>query len=318
MRQRWILARAFGYNTSVPRMEKPLVQRLSQLRLAGHEIHIRWFSPPPPELPRTATLIRRRRFPARNLACAYWRGGGAGRYRIFWSNAGTFDLDARSSRVRCYLLPRSSPTTTEEVLRGPVCSFFLLERGFEPLHASAVMLRRRCVAFVGRAGAGKSSLVAYLSQYGAGFLADDLLPLRTRRDSVRAYPGLAQIRLVPRAVRALGWDARPVWSTRWKATVPVRPVLAGTSVPLARFYFLERRAGRNVAPHIVPLAPREAFLALVSNTMNAAEDAPWRMHNQLRTFGWLASHVGMRRLIYPDGFGELPAVRQTILRDLER
>lgn len=243
----------------------------------------------------------------------YWRNGHPGCYRLFWSDAGTFDLDARRGRVSCHLIPKASATTVEEVLRGPVCSFFLVEQGFEPLHAGAVLLGGRCVAFAAAPGAGKSSLIAYLARHGARFYADDVVPLRIVRGRVRAWPGLPQLRLVPRSLRALGWSGRLLWSTRWKATLSAKPAKGPAAV--ARIYLLERSAKRR-SVRIESLPPRDAFVALVSHTRNIAETAAHRMRGQLQVCGWLANRVPVRQLAYPSGLRRLEEVRRAILEDL--
>lgn len=201
----------------------------------------------------------------------------------------------------------------EELLRGPVCSFFLLQHGFEPLHAGAVLLGERCVAFAGAPGAGKSSLIAYLASNGARFFADDVVPLRFSRRAVRAWPGLAQIRLAARSLRVLRWPGRPLSVTRWKSTLEARAPRGAR--PVARVYVLERSA-RHRTVGVQTLSPREAFVELVSHTRNFAETARARLHNQMQVCGWLANRVAVRRLSYPSGFNRLPAVRRAILEDL--
>jgi hypothetical protein len=169
------------------------------------------------------------------------------------------------------------------------------------------------VAIAGAPGAGKSSLIAYLAGNGARFLADDVVPLRFSRRAVRAWPGLGQIRLAPRSLRALRWPGRPLYTSRWKSTLEARPPRG--SRPVARVYVLDRGA-RGSAVRVETLSPREAFVALVSHTRNFAETARARLHHQLQVCGWLANRVPVRRLAYPSGFARLAAVRRAILKDL--
>jgi len=266
-----------------------------------------------PPLRAHAEEINRWSFPASQMEAIYWRNGSRGRYRLHLSGAGTFDLDARRGHVRCHLRSDAPADSVEEMMRGPVCSFFLLEQGYEPLHAGAVLVGGRCLAFAGAPGAGKSSLIGYLALQGARFFADDVLPLRFQRRSVRAWPGLAQIRLAPRSLRALRWPGGVLSSTRWKSTLAARP--AAGARPVARIYLLERAAARG-AVRVEPLDPRAAFVALVSNTRNFAETARERMRNQLQVCGWLANRVPVRRLRFPSGFNRLADVRRAILEDL--
>ncbi len=282
------------------------------MRIAGKTVSARFSSVPPGPLQPSAVIIGRKRFPRTGVEYAYWRAGRAGCYRLYWSDAGVFDLDARRGRVPCHLRHHASADAVEEVLRGPVCSFFLVEQGFEPLHAGAVVVGGDCVAFAGPPGAGKSSLIAYLARNGAQFYADDVVPLRFSRRAVRAWPGLPQLRLARRSIRGLRWRGRPLWVSRWKSTLAARP--ARGVKPVVRVFLLARRSGGAV--RVERLTPAQAFVALVSHTRNIAETAPQRLRNQLQVCAWLANRVPVRRLIFPAGFRRLVGVRRAILEDL--
>lgn len=292
--------------------------RFRSLQIAGKQIRVAFSRNPPPPLPKDAQVIRRWSDTATRLESVYWRIASPRSYRLYWSDAGIFDLDPRAKQVRCYLRSRASAGAVEEVLRGPVCSFFVMEQGLEPLHAGAVVIANRCVAFVGRPAAGKSTLVAWLIHMGARFLTDDLLPLRWRGGAVRALPGLPQLRLAQSHVSDLGWkDARHRKNGR-KVTVPIDPASTRVSYPLARVYVLDRRRpSRRAKASLSPMTPLQAFQMLVANTSNNALDASWRLRKQMRIYGWLAAHVPTRRLAYPDGLERLARVQQLLLEDLQ-
>lgn len=294
-----------------------LARRLGRLRLAGTEIHAGFAACSPPVLPRTARLLRRWRDPAQEIESICWCNGRPGWYRLYWSDAGTFDLDTRRARVCCFLHSDASETAVEEVLRGPVCSFFLLERGFEPLHAGAVVHANQCFILVGGPGAGKSTLVAAFKRFGARFLCDDVLPLRLRGHSVRAYSGLPQLRLVSGSLRGLGWRPHRGWQTGSKLTVPIRASARRKSYPVTRIYLLGRResAARKTV-RVTPVSAREAFVGLVANTTNITLSTARRLRRQLRIFGTLAVRVPARQLSYPSGFRHLERLWHAILRDL--
>jgi hypothetical protein len=235
-------------------------------------------------------------------------------------DTGTFDLDTERKGVTCHLFPGFSKGEVEEILRGPVCAFFLLETGFEPLHASAIALEGRCIAFAGHPGAGKSSLVAWMARHGAQFMCDDILPLRERQGAVWGHPGLAQIRLEPPAAQELGWrcgapGANSSGGLQDKAKF--RVATARRPCPLAGIYLLERRmkeAARGVETR--RLDPREAFRALLKATRNDSLETPGRLRRQMRLFAKLARTVPVSRLRYPNGFAALPAVLEWLRRDL--
>jgi hypothetical protein len=59
-------------------------------------------------------------------------------------------------------------------LMGNLFAVLCHQRGLLPLHASAIATSRGAVAFLGTSGAGKSSMVAFLSKRGHRVLADDV------------------------------------------------------------------------------------------------------------------------------------------------
>lgn len=284
------------------------------MRLAGLRLRIDCFRGPPPPLPRTARVLRRSSLPGPYFV--YWQTGPAGQHRLFWSDAGTFDLDARKGRASCYLRRNARRDAVEEVLRGPLCAFFLVARGFEPLHASGALLEGRCVAFAGPPGAGKSSLVAALSRQGARFISDDMLPLRLLGRRVWAHPGLPELRLLPGAASGLGWpmarSSRSAGKRRIRLAPPSEPH------PVARIYLLDRRpADRREKARVRPMSSRDAFRALLRFTRNDSVTTAARLQRQLLLFARLAGSVPVRRLIYPGGYGRLSEVLAAIRQDLK-
>ncbi len=283
---------------SVPCHPSPLANLPTVLECAGMRIRIHYKRGPIFRLPAQAVLLLQKKFHATRVECAYWRLPG-GRYRLYWSDAGTFDLNTRAAQVHAHLADKASPVAVEEVLRGPVLSFSLLARGFEPLHASAVSLQGKCIAFAGASGAGKSSLCAYLCRKGTRFFSDDVLPLKMARNNVRASPGLRQHRLTAKSLRALGETAKR--SRKGKVTITAQSAI-NRPLKLEGIYILERAGNQRAKTQLRRHSPSEAFTRLVSLTSNQTYSAPARMENQFRVFGWVARHVPVWTLRFPSRF----------------
>ena len=81
---------------------------------------------------------------------------------------------------------------------GQALSFALVRQGFEPLHATVVVVDDHAVAFLGGNAFGKSSLAACFLEAGYRLLTDDLLILRESSDRILAYPGPPRIKLFPK------------------------------------------------------------------------------------------------------------------------
>ena len=206
-------------------------------------------------------------------------------------------------------------------------SFFLERRGIPALHASAVAVGDRAVAFLSGNRGGKSALAASLAQAGHPLLTDDILPVKPAAGHFLGLPGYPAMRMWPdEAEHFLGHyrDLELVHPQLDKRRVAVGPAGFGTfcaeARPLACLYIPERRdpAAWGDGVEITPLRPTAALMELVRNafTARAVEALGWQ-RSRLMVLGDLVQRVPVRRLIYPSGFQRLPQVRQAILRDLE-
>ena len=112
-------------------------------------------------------------------------------------------------------------------LAGTVWAALLLQRGIVTFHASAVEFETGAVLFLGRSGAGKSSLLGALLKRGRAMLADDVagvvLDAGGRPVALPAYP---RLRLCADVVDALGWRGQArekEWMQPEKYRMPVPP-----------------------------------------------------------------------------------------------
>src|SRR5262245_38064000 len=87
-------------------------------------------------------------------------------------------------------------------LIGPGLGVAIVQRGRLVLHASAVRMDGRVLAFCGEAGCGKSTLAAALVGEGAELIGDDVLPVGVA-DEVTVGPGLPLVKLWPDAADML-------------------------------------------------------------------------------------------------------------------
>jgi hypothetical protein len=118
-----------------------------------------------------------------------------------------------------------------------------------PLHASAIETTYGCVSFIGRSGAGKSTMVAALSKRGHTIHSDDVCMLRTMSNGeLMSWPGIRWIRLTDDAALALDYVQATAPRTGRKHTLmlergrlPVAP-----SIPRA-IYALEESAEEEVS-----------------------------------------------------------------------
>ena len=202
---------------------------------------------------------------------------------------------------------------------GPVLSYWLERRGIPALHASAVEVNGRAVAFLSRHGGGKTGLAAALMRAGHSLLTDDILPVEEIAGTFHARPGYPQMRMWPD--EAAHFIERPeelpiVLPGLAKKRVPVGAGGFGTfrdsSLPLAGLYIAERRAEGPV--EILDVSPRDALIELVRHSFSPyLVEAAGLQPSRFDLFARLVRNVPVRRLIYPSGFERLPEVVEIVL-----
>ena len=228
-------------------------------------------------------------------------------------------------RLICHLRQAVPSHLLKVQLLTSVLPFWLELRGYVTIHASAVNLAGKAVAFIAHSRDGKSTLAAALLQDGCSLLTDDVLPLSSRESGYWANPGYPAMRMWPgEAEHFLDQyeELERVHPDSTKRYVPVSEQAFGLfcdrPCQLGRIYILERREASELAggPQIKNVSNREAVIELlrysfVTRLGQVAGLAPDRFN----FFAGLVQQVPLRRLVYPSGYEFLPQVRRAILAD---
>jgi hypothetical protein len=165
-------------------------------------------------------------------------------------------------------VPGCSERNIRLFLLGSALGGILHQRGLLPLHANAIEIDGRAVAFMGHSGAGKSTMAAWFLDRGSRVLADDVCVV-TMDESGRpfAHRGIPRLRLWREAIEVSGRaveDYELSFDDMDKYNVPTpRPDDAGP-LPLDHVYLLRKAEGG--ASGIRRLEGVEAVDALVANT----------------------------------------------------
>jgi hypothetical protein len=160
-------------------------------------------------------------------------------------------------------------------LLGSAMGAILHQRGILPLHANAIAINGRAVAFSGHSGAGKSTLAAWFHDRGYRLITDDVCAVTFDPDGRPiAQGGLPRLRLREDALIASGRtsvDFELSYDGMDKYDVPTTSCPSGSAVPLAAVYLLGRADDTNGPTHrIQRLMGVEAVDALVANTYRGA------------------------------------------------
>lgn len=105
-------------------------------------------------------------------------------------------------------------------LAGSVYSAVAAINGFLPLHASAVLIDGRAVAFTGAPGAGKSTTAAALQARGFAIVADDTVVLDLSGARPMCLPGHKRLKLWPDSLALTGMAPRELVSPNTPSSMP--------------------------------------------------------------------------------------------------
>lgn len=222
-------------------------------------------------------------------ALRWQSGAGAGELRLFAGAAGggvedvlrigaeveyRLSPDAVEVRQRAAWGPPEHADRLIQIhLLGIVLALWLERRGVTCVHASAVVVDGRAVAFLAGNRGGKTSLAVALMAAGAELLADDLLAVEPPGAAgAVARPAYPQMRLWPEDARTVApalAGLEPVHPELAKLRVPVGGgglgVFCRHPRPLARLYLLERSSGRG-DDRLIPVSPRDAVAELLRHS----------------------------------------------------
>ena len=178
--------------------------------------------------------------------------------------------------------PGVAPRNLRIYLLGSALGAILHQRGLLPLHANALAVEGRAIAFCGRSGSGKSTLAAWFHDRGFALLADDVCVVTAGGEPPHAQPGVPRLRLWREALGASGRTAEDYelsFEGRDKYDVPTAAGAELEAVPLGAVYMLEPAVGAEAT--VERLAGSAAAAALIANTYRRA----W-----LETLGRTAPH----------------------------
>ncbi|GAA4762076.1 hypothetical protein [Novosphingobium ginsenosidimutans] len=244
-----------------------------------------------------------------------------GRY-LQWTDSGYGYFHAPGAGIVIEQPEGADPDEEALWLNGSVYAGVACLKGFLPLHASAVAVDGRAIAFTGPTGAGKSTLAAGLGQLGFPLFCDDSLLVDLHNtEGLIAMPGHKRLKLLPDALALAGAVAEaPVGAATGKFYARPAAGDLGQPLPLAGLVFLE--TGPDVRWHEARGAERFVRLEDDHYTQELFREAAQPGRAELFALrARLAGQVTMARLVRPisaEGFAASLALAAQRIRELGR
>jgi hypothetical protein len=198
-------------------------------------------------------------------------------------------------------LPELAGDQWQRLFFAQVVPLAAAAHGLDLLHASAVEMEGRAVAFTGASGIGKTSLTAQLVARGFGFVTDDVLAVETGGPTLVAYSGPALLHLDPAELDPCSADRFHVIGRSpddpVKLHVRARPIT--NSLPLAGVVFV-RRGGEAGEPALGP-DQHGGAKAVLGAAFLGYMDGARRLSAHLDVCGRLAAAGALLELVVPQG-----------------
>jgi hypothetical protein len=259
------------------------------------------------------TPFHRFEFPDGTVWTEFYRSGL--NYLLRFPGLVDFEVSADGTRVAAYPAAGSDETTVEHLYINQVAPLAMSRQGVPAFHASVVTVPGGAVAFLGKAGMGKSTLAASFALNEAEFLTDDSLVIEETGDGCLALPSHPSLRLWEDSLEAL-IDARirqaAAINYSTKARLLAGEALAYRAKPqlLLAAFVLEQGDVSRVT--LRELAGAERYLAWVNNSflLDVEDQLLLAQH-----FDWtcrISETIPTYALDYPRKYGMLAEVRDLV------
>ena len=241
-------------------------------------------------------------------------------YLVRFPDTADFVVDHEAGSATGYPASEATQIETRTLFRNAISPVMGNHRGELHLHASAVRIGARAIAFVGSSRSGKTTLAAAFARAGFAAVTEDVLALETTGAGYRVAPGRPVVRLFPDSAAELFGTAGNPEDENAKREYP-----AGTAIPfetarlpLAAIFLLEEDASESV--QIAPVLPPTAMARLVPQSFILDVEDRHRMRGHFARLGQLAESVPCYALDYPRRYDALNdvigAVRDRMENDL--
>lgn len=248
----------------------------------------------------------------------------SGATRMSYADGTVFVISEHATHVWAKTPPDQTTEDTAAYFLGPIIGAVLRMRGVMCLHASAVAINNRAVAFVGVSGAGKSTTAAAFAKLGYHVLSDDILALTDYQDGFLVRPAYPRVRLWPESAAGLFGSAdmlpcmTPNWSKRFLGLNEPGYEFQSEPLELTAIYFLGPRMALGSGGIVVEdVAPAAALMALLSDSYAANYVyKPFRAH-EFEVLSRLVQFVPCRRISAVDDFARVDEFCDGIMQDFQ-
>ncbi len=187
------------------------------------------------------------------------------------------------------------------LLNSSIPTWWLNLRGESVLHASAVAVDGRALAFIGASGMGKSTLATLLCAHGATLITDDALRLVKADGGYACHFGPGELRLRPGAAALAGQFAPDCAEVSVDGRTTLRLASLTEELPRLAAIVIPQPSREAVELRVERLSEVQAGFHLNSYTRVIGWQAEGPLRRQFEWFSELARLVPVAKLTIPWG-----------------
>lgn len=212
---------------------------------------------------------------------------------------------------------------TATYLLGPVLGLLLRLRGVTCLHASAISVGDRAIAFIGSEGAGKSTTAAMFAQNGCPVISDDVVAISERQGSYYVFPAYPYLSLWPDSVTMVYGPQKelPSFSANWDKRLLSLSAnnlkFEDKQLQLGALFILGERNSLPDSPRVEPMIPREGLLSLLANSYATNLLDKDMRAVEFEFLGRMLQSVPVQRLIPHQDPSQIDRLRDVVLRSFD-
>jgi hypothetical protein len=230
--------------------------------------------------------------------------------QVFWMEVPNIVrlLVTAGTEITVEILGNATDGEVRAYLLGSAMGALLHQRGLLPLHASAVEIDGRAIAFIGTSGAGKSTMALHLNARGHPLICDDICAVDTSGAIPVVWPGLINLKLWRDSLASTGRATdglEQVLPTLDKYRLPIAATAAYERYLLGGIVCLIAGSEKTAAA-LEPLTGAEAAAILIANSFRGQLIKP--MARSLAHFEQvtaIARITGVQRLSRPWAINQL-------------
>ncbi len=234
-------------------------------------------------------------------------------YLVRFPDYADFEVSLDGLSVCCWPVEQVLDEIIQHIYLNQVYPLALSKQNVLVFHASAVEIAGSCIAFMGIAGRGKSTLAASFAANGFPFLSDDGLILGLRGSVFEVLPSHPSIRLWEDSETAILESEKQasVLSQHYEKN----RFMAGDQfsfcskpMPLSRVYFLGE--GDRTQISCSKISAREAHIELVKHSFLIDVGERALLSSQFKEISRLLQQVSFYHLDYPRCYQDLAELRK--------